>query len=74
MHGAKRYQPVAIQRSRMTGDIDWKFLYFEKEKLCHDYINKEWIATKRAMAAERKIRELQDKLREALDNGIDADV
>ena len=54
--------------------IDWKYLYFEKEKILFDYINKEWRATKRAMVAERKVRELQDQLRKALDNGIDADV
>lgn len=61
----------------MTGKytpIDWQYLYREKEKVLHDYINKEWIATKRALVAERKVRELQDLLRKALDNGIDADV
>lgn len=44
------------------------------EEVLHYYINKEWRATKRAMVAERKVRELQDQLRKALDNGIDADV
>ena len=54
--------------------INWQYLYFKKEEVLHDYINKEWRTTKRAMVAERKVRELQDQLRKALDNGIDADV
>ena len=54
--------------------IDWRYLYFKKEEVLHDYINKEWIATKRALVAERKVKGLQNQLRKALDNGIDADV
>ena len=38
--------------------IDWRYLYLKKEEVLHDYINKEWIATKRALVAERKVREL----------------
>ncbi len=48
--------------------IDWRYLYFKKEEVLHDYINKEWIATKRAMQAERQVKKLRKQL---LDNGIE---
>lgn len=48
--------------------IDWRYLYLKKEEVLHDYINKEWIATKRAMQAERQVKKLRKQL---LDNGIE---
>lgn len=45
--------------------------YLEKEKIVHDYINKEWVATKRAMKAEKEVAKLKQML---LDNGIEVEM
>ena len=39
--------------------IDWRYLYFKKEEVLHDYINKEWIATKKSLVAERQVKKLR---------------
>jgi hypothetical protein len=49
-------------------EIDYRYLYFKKEEVLNNYINKEWIATRRAMLAERQVKKLRKQL---LDNGIE---
>lgn len=36
--------------------------------MCHEFMSKEWAAIKRAMQAERQVKELRKQL---LDNGIE---
>lgn len=54
--------------SGIEPQIDWYYVMAKKEEILHDFINKEWIATKRAMQAERTVEKLRKQL---LDNGIE---
>ena len=38
--------------------------YRERDRLLHVYITAEWVATKRAMVAERKVKLLQKEINE----------
>lgn len=39
-------------------------LYFETERMVHQFHEAEWIATKRALKAERQVKELEKKMNE----------
>lgn len=52
----------------LQSDIDWYSVMAKKEEILHDFISREWIATKRAMQAERNVIKLRKQL---IDNGIE---